>query len=684
MKKRTPEPKRFSTPRFPKAAALCLLFALVMVRPSAPLAQDAVAPPAADRFELEELVVTGTGLEEEVKKLPRNITVITAEDIEQASSNNVADLLAREANVQLRSFFGHDKWSAVDIRGMGDTAVSNVLVMVDGVRLNPPDMAGPDLSSIPLDQIERIEILRGAASVRYGDGAVGGVINIITKKGRSDPEFRVRTSYGSYNTFDGRVSYGGRVNRFNFNLSFAHYDTDGYRDNGRIRKNDVAAQFGYDLTDWLALSVGVTNHRDQYGLPGPVKKEDLGKRDKRELTLRPWDSGETEDERCRAALEMDLGRYGLITAAAGLRARDNEYVVGYTPLLPRQDQTDHIDEDTQTLNMVYLKDFTVSGLPQQIQVGVDYMYSDYIRDERSYNRRHNSRVERLDFFATGRVGLPWHLTFHLGYRHSDFDGQFRVDRRRTFGTKRVWVNGDPYARHWNRDSFELGLVWAPDDNTSLFASYATSFRSPNVDEFAEADDDLHPQKGEHFELGARRRFGSLAEVSVTLFMTTIEDEIYYGEDPATGLPLNRNYDDRTVRTGVETDLKLYLLSNLYLWGNWTYMEARFQKTDAFVPLVPRYKASLGLEWNITDPLVLSLTGTVVGERFDGNDQNNTLYNKLGAYEVVDLKLIYRRNHFKFFAGVNNLFDRLYATTGYSETYYPMPTRNVYAGVELSF
>ena len=112
-----------------------------------------------ERFELQEIVVTATREQDPIERIPRNVTVITAYDIEQAPSNNVADLLAREANITVRSITGHDKRAVVDIRGMGDTAVSNVLVLVDGVRWNAPDLSGPDFSSIPLEQIERIEIL---------------------------------------------------------------------------------------------------------------------------------------------------------------------------------------------------------------------------------------------------------------------------------------------------------------------------------------------------------------------------------------------------------------------------------------------------------------------------------------------------------------------------------------------
>ena len=97
---------------------------------------------------------------------------ITADDIELLPSSNIVDLLAREANLNLRSTLGNAKFSGVDIRGQGDAYSSNVQVLVDGIRLNAADLSGADYSSVPLDQIERVEVIRGANSVRYGNGAI--------------------------------------------------------------------------------------------------------------------------------------------------------------------------------------------------------------------------------------------------------------------------------------------------------------------------------------------------------------------------------------------------------------------------------------------------------------------------------------------------------------------------------
>ena len=636
-----------------------LILALCLFPPSMSRAQgtESGEPRAPEegtpaRFDLGEVVVTATRQEDPVEKIPRNVTVITAEDIAQAPGNNVVDLLAREANVNLRSAFGHDKFGGVDIRGMGDTYVSNVVVMVDGYRLNPPDMAGPDFSSVPLDQIERIEIVRGAGSVVYGDGAVGGVINIITKRGEGPPEARVYGSYGSYDTLDGRASYSGRVDRFAFNIFGGYYDSDGYRDNGYFKRKDLNLGAGYDVTDTLTLSLKGIYHTDEYGLPGSVSRDEMDSEDDRRGTDFPDDWGETTDRRIVGTVDYDLGDWGGVTVHAGFRDRKNPYVIGFTPLLPEADQRSEIHEKTGTLDAGWVKEYPFFGRNGRFQAGADFFSTDYVREAPSQNERKNSDVRNAGLFFQNRWGLPHDLSLDFGYRYNRYKGRFRTDGRKYAGGGYVWQGGKPYRREWHHHAYDIGLVYAPRPDVSFFASFATSFRNPNVDEFALADDDLRPQEGRHLDVGGRFRLGRLAEMTLTFFYIRIEDEIYYGMDPDTGLGVNGNYDDLTERTGVETDVRVYATDTLLLWGNYAYTDARFDKRDTFVPLVPKHKASLGFEWQIFEPLVLAVTGTYVGSRFDGNDEFNDLYPKLPSYTVVDGKLTYTYKVLKVFCGVN--------------------------------
>ncbi len=628
------------------------------------------------RFELDEIVVTASKVEEPVAKIPRNVTVITAEDIAEAPSNNIIDLLGREVGLNVRSLQGTDRQAVIDIRGMGATAGSNVVVLVDGVKMNSPDLSGPDLSSISLDQIERIEIVRGSGGVLYGDGAVGGVVNIVTKKGTLRTEVKASASYGSYNTFDTWASVRGGHKDLSYSLNGAYHDSDGYRENGGLKRGDVAGTLAYSLGNYLTFNLTGSHHRDEYGLPGPVSIDRVDSESDRVKSTYPDDEGETEDNRLSAGIEIESENLGYLKIVRGYRSRDNRFIIGYSPIIKKEDQISEIDEFDKTFLLTYDKNYTLFSRQHSIILGVDHYFTDYIREEAPNGPRKNSRTNNLGFFISNRWSLSEDLLFSLGYRGNSYDGRYRTDQLVSFPEGKRWINGEEETADWYNDAWDLGLTYVHSKQVNLFASCATSFRIPNVDELAESDDDLHPQKGLHLDAGGRFRFMDKMELTVTLFNLVIEDEIYYSD-------LNRNYDDSTVRRGIEANAKYQLAQSFFVWGNYTYTDARFADKDTVVPLVPRNMASAGLEWRIINPLSLSLTGNFMGSRYDGNDVDNTAYTKLDPYQVFDTRATYLYGKFKLFAGMNNMFNEMYSTVAYSEAYYPMPGRNVYAGVAWS-
>jgi len=163
---------------------VCTVWLVLLLSPSVTIADenrpiDNPDPPPVV-YELDAIVVSASKIKEPIEDISRHVTVITADDIRESAAKNIIDVLAREVGISVRSASGNDRQAVVDLRGMGDTAASNVVVMVDDVRINASDQSGPSLSSIPIEQIERIEIVRGAGSVVYGSGAVGGVVHVIT------------------------------------------------------------------------------------------------------------------------------------------------------------------------------------------------------------------------------------------------------------------------------------------------------------------------------------------------------------------------------------------------------------------------------------------------------------------------------------------------------------------------
>ena len=659
-------------------AFLLVVLACAPVSHAAEESQTTTEKAALDQshFELDEIVVTAAKVEEPVKQTPRNVTVITAEDIAESPSNNIVDLMSREVGISVRSLQGTDRQAVIDIRGMGATAGSNVVVLVDGVKLNSPDLSGPDLSSISLNQIERIEVVRGSGGVLYGDGAVGGVVNIVTKKGTLGTQVDASASYGSYDTMDAWASVRGGYKDLSYSLNGALYDSDGYRDNGFLARGDVSGNVAYSLGDYLTFNLAGSHHEDEYGLPGPVSIDDVDSASERVKTNYPDDDGETIDNRFRLGIEIETERFGYLKIERGYRFRENDFIIGYSPIIEKDDQISEIDEEGKTLLVTYDKAYTFLSREHSILLGVDHYFIDYVREEAPDGPRKNSQTENLGFFINNRWSLNDKILFQLGYRGNRYEGRFRTDQLVSFSEGKRWVNGEEEDQDWYNDAWDLGLSYAHSERLNLFASCSTSFRIPNVDELAESVDDLSPQKGFHLDVGGRFSFMDKMELTLTLFNLVIEDEIYYSE-------VNRNYEDNTIRRGIEADLRYRMTPSLYLWGNYTYTHARFEDEDTVVPLVPENMASAGLEWRIFNPLKLFLNGTLVGERYDGNDIDNTTYSTLDPYLVCDTRATYQYRGVKLFAGINNMFDEIYSTVAYSEAYYPMPGRNYYAGVAWS-
>lgn len=236
---------------------IALLLLLPGFSPGQTTAEDKEEVPV-----LQEVVVTATRQEEEIRKIPANVTVITEENIRNSNAKTVLDLLRSEEGIVVRDLLGNGKSAQVDLRGFGETGPFNTLVMVDGRRVNEIDLSGVDWTQIPLDQIQRIEIVRGAGSVLYGDNAVGGVINIITKPPSEKLTAAVGSRAGSYEHFKGKASVSGGHENIAGSLSVSYESTDGYRRNAQFRTRDLGGKIVFDPTEYLSLSLsGILSSR---------------------------------------------------------------------------------------------------------------------------------------------------------------------------------------------------------------------------------------------------------------------------------------------------------------------------------------------------------------------------------------------------------------------------------------
>ncbi len=657
-----------------------------------------------------EVVVTATTPDGTLRTAPHGVTVITAQDIARSSATSLGTLLGQEANLHLQSFFGTDRDATIDLRGMGATASSNVQIVVDGVRINEPDLSGADLAAIPLAQIERIEVVRGGGSVRWGNGAVAGVIQIFTKRGRvGTPQLDVRTGVASFATTETRIGVGGGAGPLSGRVTVNQFETDGFRVNGDVTATNAAGELTLSpqgALDWLDVTLRVAVHRERAGLPGPVSAAAFAGTDaQRRASNAPNDQGEIDDQRASLVANADLARFGQLQLQAGLRERENPYVIGFTPLLSIADQAAKITSQRREVSARWTRDVEVLGHTHSLAIGVEAQRADYVRAENGSSvvgssTRRPGAADSDAAYMTAVLRFPADLALTTGLRHERFafeSAEQRLLAGDCTGSNTVFVPGvgivviptgcvnrfrdQAATRGTSRfTAGEIGLTWTPTPRVSAFASAAGHFRNPNVDELALAATNLRPQTGQTLEAGVRTTVRDDVDASVTLFRIAIDDEIFFGRDAVTGVSVNRNFERPTQRTGGETEVRWRATGTLVLRANAGYVQPRFDGLPGDIPLVPRVTANASAEWTPRESVRLTVSVRHAGSRGDGNDSPASPYPRLDPYTVCDAAMRYTAGRAQFTAGVLNLFDTVYSPLAFSNTFYPMPTRTLYANV----
>ncbi len=647
---------------------------------------------------LREVVVTATRQEEEIRKIPANVTVITGEDIENSNAKNVADLLRSEEGIVVRDLLGNGKNAQVDMRGFGETGPFNTLVMVDGRRVNEIDLSGVDWTQIPLDQIQRIEIVRGTGTVLYGDNAVGGVINIITKPPAEKLAVVAGSTVGSYGRIKEKGSVSGGYKNIAASLAASYESTDGYRSNNEFRTGDVGGKIVLDATDYLSFTLSGSHHRDDFGLPGPLTEEELTI--DRESTTRPFDDGETTDQYIALGGDWDLGEYGRIVCDFSFRDRDSdaEFV----------SSTSETDSELQTWSITprYSWNGNILNHENTFIAGLDIYYSDLnvnfsFGDPLEPSGLTDIEKESYGLYFNNEFSILESLILSVGARHE----RVRYDLEQQdflFGFAPL----DAVVRD-REEAYSVGLTFLYSEKSSLFARVNRSFRFPLTDELVLFDfstgrirvnEDIEPQKGEHYEVGVRHFFAPdvealrfLApeiEARATLFRAEIEDEIFF--NPLTFT--NENHP-KTLHQGVEIGIKGDFFKRLTVFGNYTFERAKFRR-EPFqyneIPAVPRHKANLGFRiYDLIPGLIFSANYNFVGSSFAISDQANQ-FEKLEQYDTIDARVSYEWKWINAFVGVNNIANRKYseyAVLGGFPTvlnFYPAPERNWIAGLEAVF
>jgi iron complex outermembrane receptor protein len=633
---------------------------------------------------LEEVVVTATRDTEEIRKVPANVTVITPDQIAESNAQTVTDVMKDEVGVVVRDYFGTGKTATVDIRGLGETGPLNTLVLVDGRRVNEIDLSGVDWTQIPLDQIERIEIVRGPGSVLYGDNAVGGVVNIITKRPEKPFSASAEVATGSYHYNKEGGSVSGRWGTLSAILSASHNATDGYRDNGFLRAEDVGGKLIYDLSDRVSFNLSGNFHRDRTGLPFGLTK-DLYESDRR-ATTNPDDRAETDDGFAVLGMKAKLWDFGRIETDLSYRHRE---LADFFFISPFKDKR---NSNTLGVTPKYILNKPVFSFPNKLTFGLDFYRSNLtIFSDSAFSGLNRSEVTKKStgVYVLDEFSILSNLIFSFGYRQEwvVFDIAQDVPK-----SKDTFRKSEPA---WN-----VGLNYLFGKNSSAFLSYRRSFRYPVTDELIQyiinpgtfevlgiqVNPGMKSQVGYHYEAGIRHAFTDQIEANITLYWIDLHDEIFF--NPFTYA--NENYP-RTRRQGVEIGVRAKPLAWISMWGNYSYIKPTLRKgsfSGNEIPGVPKHKGSIGADVDFVKGLQLSTIANIIGSHRFFADWANQVERQNGYY-TVDMKLTYTWKGLKAFIGGNNLFNRKYAEFAVVDSagtpyFYASPERNFIGGISYTF
>jgi vitamin B12 transporter len=570
--------------------------------------------------ELDEVVVTATRTAVTTDAALAPVEVIGRDEILRAQATSLADLLRGRAGINITNQGGDGKLTTMFVRG---SESDHVLVLIDGVRVGSATSGLVSFQDLPVSLIDRIEIVRGPRSSLYGSEAIGGVIQIFTRRDRGDASFRFHAGAGSHGRREGGIGIGGGSERGWFGLDAGFKRTDGI---------DACRGAGFPVfagcfVDGQTDRDGYTQHA--FSLRGGVNIGDsvvlqghgLRVSGENEYDGSFVDNSDIVQQVVGATLKWQAGERVAVQFAAGSNKDESENFLGTVSAGEFATQRDSASVQA---------DFTLAER-QVLTAGLDWL-RDRVDSDTGYDdtRRSNRAV-----FAQYQGGFGAH-DLQLAVRRDDND-QFGG---KTTGSA-AWGMG--FAEHWR-----------------VTASYGTAFKAPTFNELYFpffGNPDLRPEHSKTFDLGLAWR-GERTRVALNAFETRVDDLIAY--DGSIFLP---NNIEKTRLRGAELQVDTAVFGwNIVGAASWLDPENRAPGLNdgKDLPRRARETARIDVDRAFGD-FSVGLTGVANGERYD--DLGNT--RRVDGFATLDLRAEYRfAQHWTLQARVANVFDEQYETTSF--------------------
>ncbi|KAI5915578.1 TonB-dependent receptor [Thauera sp. 2A1] len=593
---------------------------------------------------LEPVVVTATRVETRVSEVLSDITVIDRAEIERSAGGTVIDLLSRQPGVQVATSGGPGTSASLYLRG---AKPDQTKVLIDGLPINSIDASGSPLRFIPLANVERIEILRGPGSMLYGADAVGGVIQIFTRKGTPGLKADGFVGYGSDDTFKTSAGVSAGNERWRFRVEGSHDDFRGISAM-RDATNKDGDKDGYRNTGG-AISTSFL----------PAEGHEIGLSFRQNEGRAHYDSGDVPAASLFDAYQDFRTKQWQVFARNRLSANWNSQL--------QYGQTTDWQKNVST--------WSPSG-------------SDFETESRLLSWQNDVSLA-LGTLVAGLERLEQEARVQDGFDATEIsNNSVYIGWNADMGPHRWQLSGrhDDHSEFGSENTYGLAYGYQLTSMLRAQASYGTSFKAPRLDELFHptwgGNPDLKPEKGENRELALIWDNG-VHSVSATYYRNDVEDLITYVSLPPPVWGRNENVQEARLE-----GLTLAYAGNLGgvdVRATYDWLDATNETTDKRLGRRAEHKAQLDLmkTWGAFQA---GMELIAVGSRY--NDNNET--NKLGGYGLVNLTGRYAINrNLALEARVDNLFDReyelarAYGWSGPAYVAYDTPGLNAFVGIRYT-
>lgn len=656
-----------------------------------------------ESIHLGETVVTSMGFETTLLDEPTNISVITKEKIEEKNYKNVIEALDDNPMINI---VNSRNGAVIDMRGSGDSAMNNVKILVDGVAINPfnPTRKGLGLETIPMSNVERIEISPGGGAVLYGNGVSGGVVNIITKSGGYTGGY-VESDIDSFN--NKKFSTGGNYqlnDKISFGMNYAGQNNGEFREGEKGASDYIDGNIQYKLSEKHKFGISASRYVENETTSGNALQRDI------KLT-----NGKKLSDYGLETLEQNRKAKGLTSTDRNIT---KENVTGKYEYTPNKDFTlgvtayntnmynrsnasgyslsEDKDSNKKPLGTYTLKstssseDFREETTGLLLKTTTNYEYGsiiiglDSIRSNFEGKTTSNSKgkvtssssdykKELISPYILNKYDLTENLEFIAGYRYEWADYNLKSTdvpkRESTLENK----------------SYEGTLSYKYRDTGNLFFRYEKGYMSPTPSQMSDKvngiyeANDVKSETSDTYEIGIKDYVNDNTFISMSFFRLEKDGEIM--KDKKDNDNISWKNLGKTRRNGIEFNMENYF-GNLILSSGFVYIDAveKTENGNERLEEIPRFKANVSANYRLTSKLDTTVSYTYMGSK-EGQGIMNS------SRSLTDVGVRYRvTDSLTVKAGINNLFNKEYyeSQNNGGLTANPGEERSYYMGFKMTF